>query len=240
MKNEIRKASLKTVFAVALLFPLLGGGGPVFATGRGVDACVVCETGESESLVGEGLPALPVFTNAFWDWYPFFPGNGNLQIYPGATAAEEELSFSFADGSVFPPPPTNQSGSGPDPDEPVAKVVENKIFDPDGVLLCSADFGEQPGVFQLKEEPGGEVLYTLYGNLVLEGDIEIPRTGREFKELIREWLLFSFKHRRVYMGLWPRGEPLATATENIELANPMRHLVIAALVGGRCGSPGLD
>lgn len=32
---------------------------------------------------GAGVPALPVFTDAFSTWYPFLAGHGNLQIHPG-------------------------------------------------------------------------------------------------------------------------------------------------------------
>jgi hypothetical protein len=202
---------------------------------------------QAESLAAE-RDFLPVFTDEFWNWYPFFPGNGNLQVYTGSsTQAEEELSFSFADGSVFPPPPS--SGSGP-PDEDfglIAQVYENEILDPQGNLLCYADFVPAERTFFLYNHYSGAVLFTLLypgtppsPPFIFDGEVQPPKTGREFADLIEEGRLRYTIHRtQVFEGLWPLADPLATANENIQLANPMRHLVIAAMLAGKCGSTGL-
>lgn len=104
--------------------------------------------------------------------------------------------------------------------------------------MCYADFGEQEGTFRLFDRVG-QVLFTLFANLVFEGDVTIPRTGWEMNAVLGGTDFLLLRDGRVYGGRPPQPEILATATENIQLANPMRHLVIAAMLGGQCGSIGL-
>jgi hypothetical protein len=202
-----------------------------------------CDSGDDYDTVDERF--LPVFTDDFWTWYPFFAGNGDLQIYGGSTDASDDdddgLIFEFGNGSII--GRTSPSSGTPDDDDvgfgEFAHKVDNEIFDVHGNLLCWADFGAQPGTFQL-HDADGEVLFTSFANLIFEGDVTLPKTGHEFAALMDDHLLYSYKHDRIHAGWWPEGEILATATANIQLANPMRHLVLAAVIDGQCGSLGLD
>lgn len=177
-------------------------------------------------------------------WKSSFPGNGNLQIHAGtATGAASGgvVLFEFANGSIIgrTTPPSGTPGDDDVVLDVIARTVDFQILAPGGNLLCEADFGEGNRTFQLRDA-AGEVLFTLLPGLVFDGDVIIPRTGHEFHRLVADRLFLSYNHFGIHEGWWPRGPILATATENVQLASPMRQIVIAAMLAGRCGSLGIQ
>lgn len=188
-------------------------------------------------------------------WRSSFPGSGDLRIYEGArtpasTSGDDDdgLIFEFADGSII--GRTSPSSGTPGDEDvfgPIAHTVGPQIFDPHGNLLCEADYGDQAETYLLRDADG-EVLFTLFRTLVFRGAATIPSQGlshKGFGFLAYEQghdlhLLYSYIQFQVHRGWWPDGEVLATATDIIQLATPMRHLVIAAMIDGKCGSLGVE
>lgn len=183
---------------------------------------------------------LPIFTDDFWTWYPWFPANGDLQIHEGETTEIEEcLIFDLTGSGV-----SQQAREQNDPNdirfEPAVTVEANAIYNPDGELVCFAYESDQDFVFKLAEADG-DVLFTSFGDLVFEGDVELPSPGQgQWHRLLQDDLAYTYKKDHIYVGGWWNGDVLATSTEKLNGANPMRTLLIAALVGGQCGAVGIE
>lgn len=215
---------------------------------------------------GPVAPAAPAFADHNQDgvvdgndlviwWGPSRTGSGNLKIYAGARTpastsdddGDDGLIFEFADGSII--GRTTPSSGTPDDDDvvfgPIAHMVGPQIFDPHGNLLCEADYGDQPGTYHLRDADG--VLFTLWERLVFKGAAAIRPTdwldrAKGYGFLMPEHghdLRYSYNNFQIHRGWWPDGEVLATATAIIHLASPIRLLVIAALIDGKCGSLGI-
>ncbi len=215
-------------------------------------ALVACEAPADSPMAPEGHPQHGIEdhnsdgvtdTRDLLLWRSSFPGSGDLQIYAGTTtdaASGGVLLFDFANGSII--GRTSPSSGTPVDDDVVfdviARTVDNQILDPTGNVLCEAHYGEQVGTYHLRDATGA-ILFTLFETLVFEGDAILTSKGFGFVEMVRPETLYSYNHDRIHEGWWPRGEVLATATKNIQLASPMRHLVIAAMIHGRCGSLGI-
>ena len=72
------------------------------------------------------------------------------------------------------------------------------------------------------------------------GDVQIPPFGSAaFNNLLFNDVAFSFKKDHIYVGPWWEGNVVATTTEKLNKANPMRRMLLSGLVAGECGSAGL-
>ncbi len=124
----------------------------------------------------------------------------------------------------------------------VLSTVDNQIYDADGQPQCTATF--EDGLYKLREGLDGPVIYTATaGRYVFAGDVPggLPSPGTPaWQTLIYTQLEYEFYQDHVYDGPhWhPDAEAIATASVDLQRANPMRKLLIAALQGGICGSPG--
>jgi hypothetical protein len=169
---------------------------------------------------------------AFWNWRPNDPGNGDVDL------GDDHDDDGLPDTIIW---CIGGDGTGTDVMDPTGRLivytVENQIYDADGVLQCTAS--KEGGLVKLREGLDGEVILTAtLGRFVFAGDLERPpvRASKAWRQLARTHLLYEFYGNEVYDG-WRllSGDVLTTATERIFTANPMRKLLIAALLSGACG-----
>lgn len=176
----------------------------------------------------------------FWEWGAWKPANGDLEIHEGETTEVEEcLIFELGGSGV-----SQRTIEPNNPDdiryEPVLEVVENELRTPQGDLVCYAYATDHPLVYQLADAEG-EVLFTLFNDWVFDGEPQIEQLGGgSLWDALENDLAYTIKQDHVYIGLHWNGQILATATEQITKANPMRKLLVAALVDGQCGAVGID
>jgi hypothetical protein len=179
----------------------------------------------------------PIFQ--FWNWFPDREANGYLELYDDVdTTTEDCLIFILDNTGIH---TRQESPSGGVKFVPVSEVQANLIIPTDETLpVCEAQqHPNLPNLFELRV--GGAVLYTLVGNYVLWGEVDVPSVAGGWPALIAAQLLFEIEDDQVFLGYADAKEPqvLVTATAEIEEANPFRKLAIAAAVDGACGSPGL-
>ena len=112
-----------------------------------------------------------------------------------------------------------------------------EIFGPDGTILYVATL-EGGGLFKLRNETGAVEL-TLWGPFVFDIDLDRipPFWSRSFYRLVREHLVTTIVGDRLYSGVPKKRNLVGTSTEQLTFSNPMRKLVLGALVSG-CGSNG--
>ncbi len=171
-----------------------------------------------------------------------YPGDGDIEVYPAGPVNEPDaIIWDLDDGGVarqvqpglfvsrlFVVDNEFRSGSGPS-DEAGA------------VPVCSVVPADHPSdrAFQLVDAEG-EVIFTLWKRFVFAGDVELPTKPKVKKNYaLQQQLAFSFNKDDIYAGSWWCGEHIATASERIARANPVRRLLLAALVAGECGSEGI-
>lgn len=170
----------------------------------------------------------------FWNLGPNDPGNGTIDL--GDDDDDDGLPDTITwtnvgDGTfseVF-----DRGGT-------LTLVVEkNRIFDAVGNLRCNAQ--REGRLFKLREGDDGPVLFTAtLGRYVFDGDVErLPiRSTKAWRKLIRWGTAYEFYGPDVYDG-WRRwGDVEITASESLSRANPMRKLLISALISGECGADG--
>ncbi len=207
-----------------------------------VSGCTAPEDGETEieafddDLEDRAGPP----TGEFWEWHPNRPGNGDIEVHEGEDADVPDCIIWDIDGASV----TRQVQTGLYEDRFV--VDDNEIFESDGMgglgaLQCSVVQGSHPSgkVFQL-EDAGGQVLLTMLGRYVFIGDVEVPPIGgHACGNLLQHEVAFSFKKDQIFDGPWWDGNVIATSDAKIAKANPMRRMLLGALVAGECGSAGL-
>lgn len=169
----------------------------------------------------------------FWNWgIGWYAGNGALAIHEGTdTQAEDCIIWDILDsGGVH---------EGPaDPGlPPFLTVVDNEIHDEQGYVECSASWEGQ--VFKLRD-PSGDVVLSLWGRFMFDTDIgQMPPVGSpEYYSLLANHFVVELAGSEIYEGAKWKGNLIGTSTEHIQNANPMRKLLIGALVRGECGSNG--
>lgn len=170
----------------------------------------------------------------FWNLRPNDPGNGPIEL--GDDGDDDGLPETIVwciDGD-------GTSSAVLDPnDRLVLDTDENRIFDAAGNLQCTAQ--REGRLFKLREGVDGPVLFTAtLGRYVFNGDVEkLPiRTTKAWRKLIRRQTAYEFYGPDVYDG-WRRfGDVEITANESVSRANPMRKLLISALLSGECGVDG--
>lgn len=121
----------------------------------------------------------------------------------------------------------------------VLSVYENEIYDTAGVLQCTA--AKEGNLVKLREGVDGPVLFTAtLGRFVFAGDVpRLPaRATKAWRQLARADLLYEFYGNEIYDGERLLSDVAATATVNVHKANPMRMLLISALLSGACGADG--
>ena len=180
----------------------------------------------------------PIFP--FWNWFPDREANGYLELYDGANTHDMDCLIFILDNTGINTRQESPSGGGAK-FVPVSEFQANRIIPTDETLpVCEAQqHPNLPNLFELRVD--GAVRYTLVGNYVLWGEVDVPSVAGGWPALIAAQLLFEIEDDQVFLGYADAEEPqvLVTATAEIEEANPFRKLAIAAAVDGACGSPGL-
>ena len=175
----------------------------------------------------------------FWEWQTWKPANGDLEIHEGETTEVEECLIFDLTGSGVSQRAVDTSSPNGVRFEPVLEVVDNELRTPQGDLVCYAYETDHPLVYQLADAEG-EVLFTLFNDWVFDGDLQVPPPGgKALVNALQNDLAYTIKQDHVYIGPHGDGHILATATEQVTKANPMRKLLIAALVDGQCGAVGI-
>jgi hypothetical protein len=186
-----------------------------------------------DELAFRGAPG-----DAFWVADPGDPGDGDIEVRKGGDVdGPDTILWDINGGNV-----TEQLQLGVFATRWV--VVDDEIWvasPANGTLAagptCTAIQGEHASgkEFALVDAEG-QVVLTLWERFVVVGDADVPIGGNMG---VADQVSFSFKHDGIYLGKWPEGEPLARADQPIDKANPMRRLLLGALVAGECGSDGV-
>jgi len=182
------------------------------------------------------------FSGEFWEWSPNRPGNGDLEVYEGDdTDTPDCLIWDIDSAGVA----RQHEQTGELIDSFV--VAANEIYGADpatgaaAALNCTAVEGDHPSgkVYNLVSAEG-EVVLTLWNRYVFLGDVHVPSVADPTHgNLLQNQVAFSFKKDHIYAGPWWQGNVVGTADAKIEFANPMRRLLLGALVTGECGGEGL-
>lgn len=173
-----------------------------------------------------------VYRNGASPYPANYPGNGNIGIYEGPSAASEDCLIYTTIGTDV----HAGNASGP----VIMSIVGNDIVDPvSGAVMCSRDGNEL--VERVRSGgPGGPVLFTVMGRWIFDGDISTQ--GKSWLEVVQYFddkLLYTFQGAHVYEHAPYDGEILVTATKPIARSNQMRKLVISSLIAAECGGLGL-
>jgi hypothetical protein len=116
---------------------------------------------------------------------------------------------------------------------------DGALFTADGVHTCQIA-GAQLYASTGATAPGPSLRLTLWDNLVFAGSIDTSLTTR--KRMLAahgSQLLVEIAGGEVYLGQQADGALLVEASAELELASATRKLLVAALITGECGSPGI-
>ena len=119
-------------------------------------------------------------------------------------------------------------------------IDNNKIYDTEGVETCSVNSPYlNSSIREVIIANGNEVLFTVWGNYVFQGEIDVTKyTFGKMKELFATQLLFEFKTTNIYDGEAKDGLLLMTTNADTEAQSDGRKLLMGALIAGHCGSAG--
>jgi hypothetical protein len=166
-------------------------------------------------------------------WGLGYSGNGDQRIFEGDNTDSPDCLIWDIDGA--------NAIDVRQPSFGTLVLGDDWISDPAGNVLCTAEV-DAGGESYLREGTDGEVLLTLWGRFIFEGEVDVPSPAGGNKDAVNAVLgtrSYEFWKDQVFAGKKWEGEVIATSTAHIHNAVPMRKLVIAALVAGECGSFGL-
>lgn len=156
------------------------------------------------------------------------PGDGDLSIHVGDdTSVPGSRVWELVNNQVY----SESASTG----ALMLEVIGDEIYDASGALRCSRiPVGDEGSnlIEELRDGTTGDVYYTVMGKWVFYGRQDLPNP--DFSQLA-----FTFKADQVFEGSHVDDIVLVTATERIEWAGDMRKLLIASLIDGHCGAPGL-
>jgi hypothetical protein len=120
-------------------------------------------------------------------------------------------------------------------------IENNAIFNLEGVQTCQINSPYlNSSMREVIAANGSEILFTVWGNYVFEGEIDIGKiTYAKLKTLFPTQLLFEYTPSEIYLGEVKDGHRLMTTNSNITEQSEGRKLLMAALIAGECGSLGL-
>lgn len=186
---------------------------------------VACDTASPD--IEEGDPILEESFEFRGGPYPMppLPWNGDLSIHLGQSTASPDcdlwdiLDIVVVDGPASPAPLHWE-------------LVGNQIRNDNGQVECTLvqNFGNY---IEVVEGTNGPVVLSIFNIWAFDRDLG----GLSYSEILQS-LRYTFRDDQVREGGW-WGPPLVTATETIMFSHLKRKAVIAALVDGQCGSPGL-
>jgi hypothetical protein len=120
-------------------------------------------------------------------------------------------------------------------------IENNAIFNVDGLQTCAVKAPYlNSSLKEVTGPDGSEILFTVWGNYVFEGQIDVGHvTFAKLKALFGTQLLFEYTSSAIYLGEVVDGHRLMTTNTNITSQSDGRKLLMAALIAGECGSAGL-
>jgi hypothetical protein len=120
-------------------------------------------------------------------------------------------------------------------------IKDNAIFTVEGVQTCTVNSPYlNSNLREVIAANGTDVLFTVWNDYVFEGEVDVKYTNYgQMKKLFGEQLLFQFTSNEVYLGETRDGFRLLRADGDVQSSSDGRKLVIAALITGECGAPGL-
>lgn len=120
-------------------------------------------------------------------------------------------------------------------------IENNAIYDLEGVQTCQINSPYlNSSMREVIAANGSEILFTVWGNYVFAGEIELGKlTFAKLKALFTTQLLLEYTNSEIYLGLAKDDHLLMTTNANITQQSEGRKLLMAALIAGECGSPGL-
>lgn len=119
-------------------------------------------------------------------------------------------------------------------DELLVYIDGDLIRNASGTATCQFDASPTQSPLELKNT-SGTVLLTVYDNYVFAGVIDVGQVNGGNLD----GLLFEFDGADIYDGEAEDDIKLMSTDANLELQNDERKLLMAALIVGVCGSPGL-
>jgi hypothetical protein len=118
-------------------------------------------------------------------------------------------------------------------------IENNAIYNTEGVQTCQINSPYLNMREVVTTSGSGETLFTVWGNYVIEGKIDVSKmTLAKLKTLFPTQLLFQYTPSEIYLGEVEDDHRLMTTNANITQQSEGRKLLIAALIAGECGSPG--
>jgi hypothetical protein len=120
-------------------------------------------------------------------------------------------------------------------------IENNAIYNTEGVQTCKINSPYlNSSIREVILANGSETLFTVWGNYVFEGKIEVGKiTFAKLKTLFPTQLLFEYTTNEIFLGEVKDNYRLMTTNANITSQSDGRKLLIAALITGDCGSAGL-
>lgn len=194
--------------------------------------------GSEDSFEDAEFRAGAVDNDAWWAPNPEYPGDGEIEVREGAgDDLPDTILWDFDGGSVS----RTRDGNAE-----VLWIVEgNELWTADASAsatanspVCTVVQDDHPSgdAYQLVDD-NGEVIFTMWRRYVFAGDIDLPAAPQvKHNEALQEHLALSFKKKKIFAGAWWCGTKIAKADEKIAKANPMRRLLLAAMVSGECGA----
>lgn len=116
-----------------------------------------------------------------------------------------------------------------------------QIYDAMGVHTCTlaAPYLNKK-IFTVTAAEGDEVLYTVYKNWLLKGEVPPAQlTDGNIRRLLPKLLLFTFETNEIWLGEVGTGKLLVSASDDLTTQSQNRKLLMGALIEGECGSNGL-
>lgn len=121
-------------------------------------------------------------------------------------------------------------------DDLLLYLDDNHIYTAGNTETCQIDtHATHSSVLELTASSGGAVLLTVWGNYVFEGEVNVSQitTGN------LTGLLFEFEGADIFDGEASEDVKVLSTNVNLEQQSAERRLLMAALIVGECGSPGL-
>jgi hypothetical protein len=120
-------------------------------------------------------------------------------------------------------------------------IENNAIYTSGGVQTCQVNSPFlNSTVREVIAANGTDVLFTVWGNYVFQGEIDVKYENfGQIKKLFGAQLLFQYEPTEIYYGEAADGMLLMTTNTDITVQSDGRKLLMAALITGECGSPGL-
>jgi hypothetical protein len=119
-------------------------------------------------------------------------------------------------------------------------IQNNAIYTADGTQTCTINSPFLSDRREVSTANGSEVLFTVWGNYVFDGKIDVTTENYEqVDKLFGDQLLFEYEPHDIWLGEAADGFRLMSTNAVITTQSDGRKLLIAALITGECGSAGL-